>query len=231
MPKRVIGPSHYSVTGRVPSAKNGSGRDAESGLEQDFLLLLEFDRAVARYGVQPMTVHWQTDAGQKRQYTPDVLVIYHYAHLQMVPLHPPTIFEVKPAAVLKRDWEKLRPKFKSAMKWAREYGFRFKIITDTQIRTPYLNNVRFLTRFSERSLTRDESRDPVKHVALREALKKVSVSTPKELLRLVTSNEQQQLELIPMMWQMMHIGVIDADLTKPLNMNTPIWYCSGYIND
>lgn len=223
MPKRIIGPSHYSATGRVSSHKNGLSRDAESGLEQDFLVLLEFDNQVARYAVQPITIQWETKEGQLRKYTPDILVLYHTKMVDSLPIFPPTIFEVKPRKILKRDWEVFKPKFKAAMAWARENGFRFKLITDEQIWTPYLENVRFLTRYRENSSTKNEVFDRSRHIALREALRKLELATPQSLLSFLTESRQFRLELIPMIWQLMHSGVIAADLTKPLNMNTAIW--------
>jgi hypothetical protein len=223
MPKRKIKPSHFSVTGYFPSAKNGGSRETESQLEQDFLLLLEFDRQVARYGVQPISIKWHTSEGHVRKYTPDVVVLYHTNFDTMMPIHFPTLYEVKSVSELRRNWHEMRPKYKAVMKWARENGFRFKFVTDTQIRTPYLENIRFLTRYSEHILTADDRLDPHRHLLLRETLKEIGISTPKALLHKISSDRHRRLELIPMLWQMMHIGVIQSDLTKPLNMSTPIW--------
>lgn len=227
MPKRTIGPSHYSVTGRVSSVKNGTGRAAESPLEQDFLTLLEFDDQVSRYGVQPITIHWKNADGKSQRYTPDVLVLYQTTSPHSIPLYPPTIFEVKPRDLLIRDWVKFRPKYKAAMAWSRSNGFRFKFVTDLQIRTPYLQNARFLLRYREKFVTKDEVLDSNRHVILRESLRTLGRATPRSLLQYVTEAPKLQLELIPMIWQMMHIGVITADLTQPLNMNTTIWLKRG----
>ncbi len=222
MPKRTIKPSHFSVTGYFPSAKNGGVHQAESSLEQDFMMLLEFDDCVARYGVQPITNHWKTDEGHLRKYTPDVVVLYHM-NLDLSPKYLPTLFEVKPASDLKHEWTKMKPKYRAAMAWARANGFRFKFITDKQIRTSYLDNVRFLTRYSERAMPQYEAYDPTRHLLLRETLRKIGVSTPRQLIESASSDKSYQLVLIPMLWQMMHIGVIQADLHKPLNMKSPIW--------
>ena len=222
MSKRTIKPSHYSFTGRVPSAKNRNSRQAESQLEQDFLVLLEFQKDVARFGVQPITIRWMGVKGRIERYTPDVVVFYH-TRMDSKPIYLPTLFEVKPYAILKRDWTLLRPKYRAATSWARERDFRFKLITDVQIRTPYLQNVRFLSRYSEGVLWSNGHWDAHRHISLRETLRKLGTSTPSYLLDAITNCKNVQLELIPILWQMMHIGVIAADLTKPLNMNTPIW--------
>lgn len=226
VPKRIIKPSYYSVIGRAPSPKNRSSQQSESQLEQDFLVLLEFDRQVARYGVQPITIRWSPASGRTEQYTPDVVVVYH-TQINSGPILPPTLFEVKPRQILQRDWGLLRPKYSAATAWSREHGFRFKLITDVQIRTPYLNNVRFLSRYRERAIIRNEELDTQRHIFLREALRKLNQSTPNALLRFVTDKQNLQLELIPILWQMMYIGTICADLSKPLSMSTPIWLRKG----
>jgi len=51
MPARKIRPSRYSTTGYVPTVKGSKAQDSESSLEQDFFVLLEYDRRVERYVV------------------------------------------------------------------------------------------------------------------------------------------------------------------------------------
>jgi len=223
MPKREIGPSHYGPNGYMPSLKNGAGRPTESMLEQDFLVLLEFDPEVSRYGVQPIQIKWTPTGETARRYTPDVLVTYHPVAPDWRPKHPPTIYEVKPHEILKRDWKILRPKFKAIMKWARSNGFRFKLITDKQIRGTYLKNARFLLRFRSRYRTRNYELDIHRHVILRDALHKIGSSTPAKLLEHVTRVPVQQRELIPTLWLLIIQEVILVDLHLPLTMNSMIW--------
>lgn len=53
--------------------------ELESILEEDFLTLLEFDRTVDRYEVQPVTVQYTDAEGKPRHYTLDVLIHYRPA--------------------------------------------------------------------------------------------------------------------------------------------------------
>ena len=223
MPKRTIKAGRNKAVGEVSSTKNAASSPSESRLEQDFLMLLEFDKSVAQYGVQPITIRWQDADGRHRQYTPDVAVIYARKIWNEEPLQPTTIFEVKPRDILVRDWHELRPKFRAAVSWCRANGLRFKLVTDRQIKTPYLENVRFLWRYRERPLLGFDEIGHRQHVTLRETLRTLASSTPKQLLEAIESDQRKRLELVPMIWQMIWLGVIDADLTVPLKMNTSIW--------
>ncbi|NYI24822.1 hypothetical protein EWH08_18705 [Sphingobium indicum] len=64
-------PGRKSCTGWYQSIKAGDGLPYESLLERDALLLLDFDRDVAHFSVQPETFVW-TEAGRQRRYTPDI---------------------------------------------------------------------------------------------------------------------------------------------------------------
>lgn len=64
-------PGRKSCTGWYQSIKAADGLPYESLLERDALLLLDFDRDVARFSVQPETFVW-TEAGRQRRYTPDI---------------------------------------------------------------------------------------------------------------------------------------------------------------
>ena len=71
MPVRSIPKNHVSVTGRHSTDKSIGDADFESPLENDYLILLDFDPDVERYEVQPVRV---PVPGVSRGYVPDVLV-------------------------------------------------------------------------------------------------------------------------------------------------------------
>jgi hypothetical protein len=223
MPARKIRPSRYSVTGYVPSSKGTKAQDAESSLEQDFLTLLEYDKRVERYVAQPFSIMWTDASGKRHRYTPDVIVKYSYSAMRDDPYLRTTIFEIKPSRVLARDWQELKPRLRSALGWAKEYGCRFHLVTEKEIRTPYLTNVRFLLGYYNKHLP--ERNDLVaerQHLVI-ETLRKLKRTTPRELLHAITHDEQLQAEMIPWMWNLLNMEFIGADLTKPLTMVSPIW--------
>lgn len=213
-PVRSIGPSKTSVTGRVVTDKNTRPQPAESSLEQDFLTLLEANADVLRYSVQPLTLQWINDQGRRREYTPDVLVEYRSRPLRL--------FEVKPRAVLRRDWDQLRPRFRQAMAVARANGWHFKIVTDEEIRTPYLANARFLLRFRRRRLDPDfiQGLQPQRRVRL--GLARLGWTTPRDALEAFSGDRTEQSKLLPWLWNALLEGFIETDLERPLTMASRI---------
>lgn len=223
MPARKIRPSRYSVTGYAPTTKGAKAQDAESSLEHDFLTLLEYDRRVERYVAQPFTIEWRDSAGVKRRYTPDVIVKYSYMAMREDPYLRTTVFEVKPRAVLRADWLELKPKLRNALGWAREYGCRFHLVTEVEIRTPYLANARFLLDYRSRHLSDHPDLIGVRQHLIAETLVELGVTTPRKLLAAMASDLQQQAELIPWIWNLINQDFIGVDLSEPLTMVSPIW--------
>lgn len=223
MPARHIPSSQRYLRGRVATVKSTDAVAFESSLEQDFLLLLEFDRGVLRYASQPIAIRWDID-GHKRRYTPDVLIEYTKDMIERYPHLKPTLVEVKPEAILKRDWALLRPKFRAAIRWCREYHCRFRIVTERYIRTPYLRNVKFLKHFgNDRFRFADCSTKGIAQAAIRSTLFELARSTPQVLLETITGDKSRQVELLPYIWHLVRCGAIGVDLTQPLTMNSPIW--------
>ena len=223
MPARKIRPSRYSVTGYVPTTKGAKAQDAESSLEHDFLTLLEYDRRVERYVAQPFTIEWRDSTGAKRRYTPDVIVKYSYLAMREDPYLRTTVFEVKPQSILRADWPDLKPKLRSAIGWAKEFGCRFHLVTETEILTPYLANVRFLLDYRSRHLPDRSGLIAARQHLIAQTLAELQMTTPKELLRRMASDLHQQAELIPWIWNLINQEFIGVDLSKPLTMASPIW--------
>lgn len=221
-PARDIRPSRYSVTGRVATEKSAKSQDAESSLEHDFFTLLEYDRRVGKFASQPITLRWE-DATGRHRYTPDVAARYTEAAVLADAALRTTLFEVKPREVLKRDWKEFKPKFRAAIAWTRERDFRFRIVTERQIRTPYLDNVRFLMMFRGKRMTSDsESIEEIKR-RIRETLYGLKRSTPRDLLNAITQVERLQAEHLPWIWFLLNCNLIGCDLGKPLVMASDIW--------
>ncbi|MCB1735178.1 MAG: TnsA endonuclease N-terminal domain-containing protein [Gammaproteobacteria bacterium] len=220
---RRIRPSVNSLTGRVASAKNGVIQDSESSLEQDFLTILEFDPFVLSYAVQPTTIGWLDENGRLRRYTPDVLAKHHPIPSLNSPAPKSVLYEVKPRAVLRRDWHELRPRYKAAMKWAKKRDLLFHIVTDTEIRTPYLGNARFLLRYSDSVLAKYGELDAEREHVIRSTLFTTGQATPRSLLTEITKDLSEQGRLLPWLWNAIGRGLVGCDLHQKLAMESPIW--------
>lgn len=144
MPVRNIPRSHRSLTGRVASHTDDTSRMFESSLERDLFIILDFDGRIANFEEQPLRIPFTDKQGNRHTYVPDVLIHYHpnaVAGYQK----PPLLAEVKYRQDLFRNWNELKPKFKAARAFSREQGWQcFRIFTENEIRTPYLENAKFL---------------------------------------------------------------------------------------
>ncbi len=215
MPTRSIPKSHRSVTGRIASAKLGRPAEFESTLERDLLTLLEFDSQVLGYEEQPVTIGYTAPDGSSRSYTPDVLVAYRGSLVRRDPKRIELV-EVKYRTDLFADWPRLKPKLRAGRAYSRERGWRFRILTEHEIRTPYLQNARFLLGY--RALAVD--RCDVETVT--NALRRRPEVRIDQLLESISTDRWRRAELIPVLWHLVAAGALETDLGVPLTMHTVV---------
>lgn len=206
MAVREIGVNCRSITGR----QGLSGQQFESALERDLLDLLKFDLDVERYETQPLTIYYEGSDQKSYTYTPDVLV--HYRHQK-----PSSLMEVKYRDEYRERYCELRARFRAAHRYARVRGWSFRVVTDREIRTPYLENARFLHPY--RDLCSDLARDSL----LIEMLGRMGGASPKSLLDALSDNRIVRGELLPRLWKLLADFQVSADLTVKLDMHSPIW--------
>lgn len=222
MPARKIPPNRRSLTGMVASRKNERLVASESSLERDFLVLLEFDPDVERYEEQPARIGYTDEKGVRRTYTPDVLVNYRQ---DLLPARPPLLCEVKYRSELAAKWQEIRRKVRAGRAYARERGWRFKIITDREVRTPYLQSAKFLRPYRDLTVKEEKVR------LILDALRTVGESDPERLLSLIHDTPHKRAELLPTLWHLVSHGRIRADLNRPLTMCSPLRMPSPVLED
>lgn len=184
---------------------------SESTLERDWLILLDFDfdDSIERYEEQPLRIDYRDEEGRRRHYFPDVLIFYKDDR-------PPLLCEVKYRDELKQKWKEMKPKIRAARAYARERGWRFRILTEREIRTPFLANAKFL-----RHHRRTEPDDQLQTMIF-EKLRKMRRATPSRLMNAIQRDPLKRAEMIPVLWYLVATRHVYADLTQPLTMNTPI---------
>lgn len=215
MSVRKIPKNYRNLTGLASSDKSTSAF-FESTLERDCLALLEFDTNVEYYDVQPVCIEWTDTNGKNRTYTPDVLITYCRNFDGYKP-YSTVLCEIKYRSDIKKNWDELKPKFKAAISYAKAHGWRFKVLTETEIRTAFMENARFLLPYLNNEL--DESYE----FLLRTKLLELRESTIDALLNSVFQDKWSQAELIPCLWQLIAMRRISTDLTQPLTMSSKIW--------
>lgn len=213
MPVRIIPKNFRNVTGRASSNKTESAF-FESTLERDFLAALDFDTNVVSYDVQPLTINWFDTEGNLRKYTPDVLVSA---------LNPKTgkvekiLYEVKYREEIKKKWKKLKPKFKAALRYASAQGWKFKIVSEQEVKTAYTDNARFLLPYVNQQLNEDYEN------LILDELDKLEETSIEELLNRLSSDPWLKADYLPTVWHLIGVQRIGADLYLPLTMTSNIW--------
>lgn len=209
-PVRAIGVQSRSVTGTMPN-----GNRYESTLERDFMLLMQFDAAVDYYTPQPLTMPYRGADGLTHKYTPDGLIEWRSDRI----LHDsrPVLVEIKYREAFQGEWRKWRALKRAAQEYAKDRGWHFQIYTEREIRTPFLDNVRFLLPYMRRTSA------PEIESWIIENLVEIIESTPRELINLLYRDRWNQASLIPVLWRLLAERRISFDITQPLNMQSPIW--------
>jgi len=183
----------------------------ESTLERDFMEILRFDPDVEEFAAQPMTIDYVDANGKTRKYTPDGFIKFK----QRSGVGAPSIlYEIKYREDFRKEWRDLMPKFRAAKRYALQRGWRFEVYTEREIRTAYLNNVRFLQPYLERI----PEEGVAKHVLL--ILNDLDEADPDLLLCALSSDSNNRAFYIPIIWHLVAIGEIDCDLEKPLTMRS-----------
>lgn len=224
VPVRSIPKNYRSLTGKVIDAHNRGAVEFESALERDFYLILDFDPAVARFEEQPVTIAYHDPEDISRTYTPDVLVHYHPAPTA-ARLRPPRLYEIKYREDLRANWRDYRPKFKAAHRYAAQQDWVFRLISEREIRTPYLKNATFLRQFRTRTIASED------HRRVLTAFATAGQITPEALLTLLSSEPQERARLLVVLWHLVALAQIGTDLTLPLTMRSRLWPVEPARND
>ncbi len=217
MAKRKIPLKHSSLSGYKNSVKSNKGVAYESSLEADFIEILEWDHTIKYYEEQPVCIEYLDENEKVRRYTPDFFVIFHTIQNSSKPIHIPIIYEVKYSDELISKKEELEPKFKAARAYCKNEGYEFKVISEREIRTDHLANIKFLRRYKKM-----EIHMPMMDY-LKDQLSKFDTCTPEMLIASCSQVEEKRAMLLHVLWVLVANGIIHTDLTKKLTMSSIIW--------
>jgi len=213
MSSRKIPRNHLHLTGLIASPKNPTQAAFEGTLERDFYILLDFRDDVLRFEAQPLTLKYVDAKGVVRPYTPDTLVTFRP---DPVTGKKPAkwLVEVKDRESIRKNWPAIKRKYRAARRLAKERGWRFSFMTEKEIRTPFLDNAKFLRSYRLRT----------PDLALREAIL-AALGTHREacvdeLLAGLGLDPLKRAEAIATLWALVALGEIDCDLDAPLTMRT-----------
>ncbi len=220
MPTRRITRSPVKVTGTAPD-----GQGFESTLEEDFFVLLRFNRLVDTFDSQAVTIEWLDESKNIRKYTPDVLVRYR-ADLPESANMPPVLCEVKPDfnEASESPRRRMPPrtenhaentlKWAAAQRYAARHGWEFKVVRESEIRTPYLANVRFLLRHLERGVDSRHDEELLAALSQQGSLK-LGVWAGA-----LSNSLEERARILPACYRLIAMQLVAVDLSKPLTMDT-----------
>jgi len=216
MPARTIGKSAVTLTGQFYSSKNRRVVAFESPVERDLLLLLEFDPRVSRYEEQPLRIPWTDAQHRPHHFTPDALA-YFGEPLSQTGDASPRLFEAKTIKQLRKHGREFAASFRAARHFAREQAWRFSVIFDRDLRSPLVDNVRFLQRYLQSSL-----RDPDVLDRLRQLATSGSVTSVRDLLVQARDLASEET-LTDGLWHLVALHQVVVDLRDPLTEATAVW--------
>lgn len=206
MASRKIPKNYRNITGKLSSEKSTGMLSYESKLERDYYFLFDFDKRIEYIQDQPITIEYQYE-GKKRHYTPDVLL-----HCEGSPRY--ILGEVKYHDELSEKFQELRPKFEAAIEYCSNHlNMEFKLFTDRcpAIRNEaFRENIRFLLSYQEIIPTHQHLIE--KHFR--------RFNTVEELLKRITPDMYEQMEIIPSLWAMMRYHAFETDLYQKLSKHT-----------
>ena len=220
MPVRQIPMQFRSLTGRFASGKIRRSVGFESSLERDLELLLEFDPRVLDFEEQPLHVVWRGPNGLPHIYTPDFLVTYTRFDPQVDPKLK-CLVEVKYSFDLSKRLAQYRPAFKAAVSYAADRGWRFKILTEFQIRKPCLSHVRFLLPF-----LREDPDEAMEATVLATVERLADRPWFKPRICHVLDDLQYRKdagEVLRSLWRLVAVGRLRMDFSKTLTTRRQIW--------
>ena len=130
----------------------------------------------------------------------------------------PILYEVKYRVDIGKSWTENKRKYVAAMRYADSKGWKFKIITEKEIRTQFLLNVKFLHSYKKPELI---NVGDIK--VLIQLIENYKISTPTELILGAAGNLTRQAEYLYTLWHLVATLQIGCDLNSPINMNSEIW--------
>lgn len=211
---RKIKPNRRSITGWA-KGRDGNLIPFESALERDWIISLDFVPSIQSVHSQPFTIEYYSIDGYRRHYTPDFLATFS----ELDGAFRQIVYEVKYRDDLRENWAKYKTKFREAVRYCRREGLKFRIVTEREIRTPFVQNATFLRRYREYPI------DEAIEIELIRTLRilRPDHRTPKILLMAAYEFELNRVRAIPHLWRLMDAHVIGFDSEEPLTMDSQLW--------
>src|SRR2546421_5159544 len=127
---------------------NGRATDRALSLESESLMLdffttLEFDFNIAYFQRQPVEVGYLDSRGTQQSFCPEFLITYRQ-DITPAKSMKPLLCDVLTRTDIIHYWPDFKNRVRSANKYARARKWTYRVLTEREIRTPFLQNAQLL---------------------------------------------------------------------------------------
>lgn len=220
---RRIRKNYRHITGLVSDGIGGA-LPFEGPIEIDFYTLMGHhlmgQKRITSIETQSITIDHASASGRMTRYTPEALI--HFDKRFGIPPH---LIEVKPVATLQKDWEsEIKYKVRAGIRHARENGWVFKVFTEREVRTPYLENIKLLR------IHRGHHFLPADLASIQVEVEKSPGVAFQTLLREVNGGGKGEARRLALsqIYHLLALGRISADLFKPIAYTTALMPANGW---
>jgi hypothetical protein len=189
---------------------------AAAALMRDLLTILDFDLNVQYYQRQPVHVEYTGPSGAARAFAPEFLITYR-RDIEPACRMKPLLCDVMTRQDVFANCAELKPRLRRARRYARGRGWEYQLLTEREIRTPYLDNAKFLLPY--RRLETDWSQAKPLLWTMRE----LRQANPEALLAACATTAARRAALLTSLWHLISLRRIGVDLTTSLTMHSTIW--------
>lgn len=222
MPKirrRVTAPRIYRNT----PAEGNTGRETDRAaspesavLMRDFFTILDFDLNIQYYQRQPVSIEYTDPSGARSAFAPEFLITYR-RDIEPACRMKPLLCDVMTREDVYKNWADILPRLRAAHRYARRRGWTYQMLTEGEIRTPYLDNARFLLPYCRLATDWEYARP------LLDTLYELRQADPEGLLAACAKDDTHRAKLTTSLWHLIALWRIGVDLTEPLTMRSTIW--------
>ncbi len=179
------------------------------------MILQNFDPEVEWCTPQPLKMAYRGLDGEPHEHTPDVFVEWR-TDIKVRDARP-LLVDVKYREAIHGAWREWRHLYRVMTNYAEDRGWRYKLLSEREIRTPRLKNANFLLPYLKRTSLPDVEQ------RILEALKGVGETDPKTLMASLHPDKWEQAAMVPMLWKLMAERRIGFDEDTQLTMLARIW--------
>jgi len=214
VPARDLKLNHRSITGWISGGSDEGQIQFESTLERDFAYLAFFDRRVFGLQAQPFTLEYNDSQGTPRVYTPDFQLQYRKSREQIAT----AVVEIKYQQELEEKQDEFADRFAAMENWCSSNNAEFHIVTDLEIRSTRISNVKALYPFN---LSEDD--DGKNTADLANFVAQNMPLTIKEILDRRSNSKEDRARTQHNLWWLIAAGSVWINLDEPITFDTQVF--------